>query len=311
MVAACARQVVAHFHHHLELWRQHQPCMKQVGDQSPPHPVAAAAAGGIHGKAVRPPGSSTSEISSDTAFDEVTSAAIPPDRLSSGSGPAGSPDSSAVTASWEVPRLEVFTDDKGGSGSSSTFQLAEKSRVGGKGGRPAQTQGDAQHQSEAALSQHHQAQPPRSPVQEPASQGSARGSGGSRSSTTGDALGPGPGPASVNEAASPLPGSGPMRGVQQVGRHPGRGRSAAEAAQDGPPQAAAGTARASLAQLGQQQQRRLEWLRQQRDATPPTARYFRRKRLPWASAWLEGLKAFGQTMLLPAISITPCNGVIV
>jgi len=56
---------------------------------------------------------------------------------------------------------------------------------------------------------------------------------------------------------------------------------------------------------------RREWLRVRREALPASAKYFRRKRVPWATGWVEGVKAIGQTMLLPMISITPCNGVIV
>lgn len=48
-----------------------------------------------------------------------------------------------------------------------------------------------------------------------------------------------------------------------------------------------------------------------RDAVPASARYFRLKRAPLASAWVEGCKALGQTLLLPLISMVPCNAVLV
>lgn len=47
------------------------------------------------------------------------------------------------------------------------------------------------------------------------------------------------------------------------------------------------------------------------DAVPASARYFRRKRAPLLTAWVEGCKALGQTLLLPLISMVPCNGVLV
>lgn len=43
---------------------------------------------------------------------------------------------------------------------------------------------------------------------------------------------------------------------------------------------------------------------------PASARYFRRKRAPLLSAWVEAAKALGQTLLLPTISLVPCNGVL-
>lgn len=45
-------------------------------------------------------------------------------------------------------------------------------------------------------------------------------------------------------------------------------------------------------------------------AVPASARYFRLKRAPRLSAWVEGSKALGQTLLLPLISMAPCNGVM-
>lgn len=46
-------------------------------------------------------------------------------------------------------------------------------------------------------------------------------------------------------------------------------------------------------------------------ALPASARYFRRKRAPLFSACFEAAKALGQTLLLPTISLIPCNGVLV
>ena len=43
---------------------------------------------------------------------------------------------------------------------------------------------------------------------------------------------------------------------------------------------------------------------------PASARYFRLKRAPRLSAWIEGSKALGQTLLLPLISMAPCNGIM-
>jgi sterol 3beta-glucosyltransferase len=45
-------------------------------------------------------------------------------------------------------------------------------------------------------------------------------------------------------------------------------------------------------------------------AVPASARYFRLKRAPRLTAWVEGSKALGQTLLLPLISMAPCNGIM-
>lgn len=45
-------------------------------------------------------------------------------------------------------------------------------------------------------------------------------------------------------------------------------------------------------------------------AMPASARYFRLKRAPRLTAWVEGSKALGQTLLLPLISMAPCNGIM-
>ena len=47
-----------------------------------------------------------------------------------------------------------------------------------------------------------------------------------------------------------------------------------------------------------------------RDPIPASARYFRRKRAPLLTAWVDGCKALGQTLLLPLISMVPCNGML-
>lgn len=49
---------------------------------------------------------------------------------------------------------------------------------------------------------------------------------------------------------------------------------------------------------------------QAQQGLPASARYFRRKRAPLLSAWVEAAKALGQTLLLPTISLVPCNGVL-
>ena len=43
---------------------------------------------------------------------------------------------------------------------------------------------------------------------------------------------------------------------------------------------------------------------------PASARHFRLKRAPRLTAWVEGSKALGQTLLLPLISMVPCNGIM-
>lgn len=48
----------------------------------------------------------------------------------------------------------------------------------------------------------------------------------------------------------------------------------------------------------------------ERDAVPAAARYLRLKRAPRLSTWIEGSKALGQTLLLPLISMVPCNGIL-
>ena len=303
-------QVVDHFHRHLELWRQQQP-----GGQIPAGDAGSAYLGcgeTVSAVSLAPPSlaprqqpggaprprldSLGSEIGGGTAFDEACCAGVHSDlgrcrprtaNSEGGSSPAASPDVSRVHSAV----FDVVTG------------FPRPAAVPDSGAPPAAQPGWAQPR---------QPQPLTSPFSCTAAASEPAQPGGS---ATPKVIAAGAADAMVSPAGisllAPLSSNLMTSMERRWSGDSAQQRMGADACQAGSPAGSPAAAVSPAAQQRSQQEARREWLRQRQQAVPPTARYFRTKRLPWATSWVEGLKAFGQTLLLPMISISPCNGVIV